>query len=147
MRTPAGHKTRPALPHRYRRSFYAGTGTVTNRFPASFSTTTAATSAGATAAEPSSPAPLPSPARAPAPTTQLPAVVRLPSRPTTTSRQRSPFGTPVTAACTRTQPAAGVTRTVIRAPDDASVAEATRVPGSSVGGAVTDGTGGGRATG
>ncbi|MEV6689566.1 ABC transporter substrate-binding protein, partial [Streptomyces sp. NPDC051130] len=62
-----------------------------------------------------------------APTTHPPAVLRVPSRETTTSRQRSPGGTPVTAACTRTQAAAGTTCTVIRVPVPRSVADATRV--------------------
>lgn len=86
---------------------YTGMGTDTNRLPESFSTRTSFTLAGSTAADPSSEAPLPSPFWLP--TTQLPAGVRLPSRPTTTSMQRSPGGIPATAACTRTHLAAGVT--------------------------------------
>ncbi|WP_245691869.1 hypothetical protein, partial [Streptomyces katrae] len=69
---------------------------------------------------------------------------RVPSRETTTRRHRSPAGTPVTAARTRTHRAAGVTCTVIRAPVPGSVAEATLVPaGGGEGAADALGVGGG----
>jgi hypothetical protein len=60
---------------------------------------------------------------------QLPAIVRLPSRPTTTRVQRSPSGICATRAESRTQPDAGVRVTVMRAPLVLSVAAIVRAVG------------------
>src|SRR6266545_360827 len=105
-------------------SAYAqATGTDTSCWPSKVTTSTEATSAGATRAVPSSTVPCFSPVGE---TSQLPACMWRPARSTTSSRHRWPALMPSAFTRTRTQPAAGVSVTVIDAPVLGSLAAKVR---------------------
>ncbi len=103
---------------------------MTSGLPSKSRTSTAATSSGATSAEPSRLVPSFSPS---CDTSQLPASCRVPSLATISSLHFVFFTTPATEAFTRTQPAAGLTFTVISAPVAGSFAVPTLTLSSMVG--------------